>query len=136
SGRGVTQDVSQAAQYYLIAANQGSASAQFVLASLYSQGSGVDEDATSAVSWYRRSAEQGYPLAMHNLAAAYLSGRGVEQNPTMAYAWFQLALRYYPENAPDRETAQRVRDQLASGLSQDARDEAEAFAEGFEPESE
>lgn len=50
SGRGVPQNVSQAAQYYLIAANQGSASAQFVLASLYSQGSGVDEDAASAVS--------------------------------------------------------------------------------------
>lgn len=73
---------------------------------------------------------------MHNLPVAYLNGRGVEQNLAMAYAWFQLALRFYPETAPNRESAQRVHDQMATRLPQDARDEAEAFAEGFEPESE
>jgi len=136
SGRGVAQDLSQAAQHYLIAANQGLASAQFVLASLYSEGSGVAEDQEVAVTWYRRAADQGYPLAMHNLAAAYLRGTGIEQSPTMAYAWFQLALRYYPKDSPNRETAQIVHDQMAARLPQAARDEADSFAAGWEPKPE
>jgi len=136
NGRGVGQDVSKAAEYYLTAADHGLAAAQFLLAALYAEGNGVTEDQEIAVTWYRRAADQGYPLAMHNLAAAYLRGNGIEQNRTMAYAWFQLVLQLYPEDSPNRETAQNVYDQLVARLPQPERDEADSFATGWEPKPE
>ncbi|MGY9106440.1 MAG: tetratricopeptide repeat protein [Alphaproteobacteria bacterium] len=120
----------------MTAADQGLAAAQFLLATLYAEGNGVAEDQETAVTWYRRAADQGYPLAMHNLAAAYLRGVGIEQSRTLAYAWFQLVLQLYPEDSPNRETAQTVYDQLAARLPQAQRDEADSFAVGWEPNPE
>lgn len=58
-GRGVEQDLKQAAAWFRKAAEQGHAPAQHNLGVLYECGEGVEEDAAQAVKWYRAAAEQG-----------------------------------------------------------------------------
>jgi localization factor PodJL len=66
-GRGVPQDIEQAAIWYQRAAQKGFAIAQYRLATYYERGIGVSKDLGRALVWYRRAAEQGNVKAMHNL---------------------------------------------------------------------
>ena len=58
-------DVTPAAEFVAcrVAAEQGSAPAQFLVGSAYHFGDGVPQDYAEAVKWYRRAAEQGYAIA-------------------------------------------------------------------------
>src|SRR5215813_2310568 len=59
SGEGVPQDYSEAAKWYLMAAEQGNPGSQNNLGSLYETGDGVTQDRAIALEWYRRAAEGG-----------------------------------------------------------------------------
>lgn len=72
-------------------AEAGDAASQFLLGSLYFQGSGVERDLEAAVRWYRAAAEQGHPLAQHNLGNAYMNGDGVAVDDREAMRWWRLA---------------------------------------------
>jgi TPR repeat protein len=50
-GQGVPQDYKEAAKWYTKAAEQGNASAQWVLANMYHEGTGVLEDYVEAYKW-------------------------------------------------------------------------------------
>jgi len=58
TGRGVEQNVAEAAQWYLKAAKQGDTEAQVSLGTYYEDGQGVKRNYGSAVRWYRKAAEQ------------------------------------------------------------------------------
>ncbi|PWL66218.1 MAG: hypothetical protein DBY30_05255 [Verrucomicrobia bacterium] len=58
----------EAFEYYLKAARQGDAEAQFYLGLCYNYGDGVEKDLSEAVKWYRKAADQGDALAQYNLA--------------------------------------------------------------------
>ena len=49
-----------AAYWYALAAEQGYASSQYNLGSMYTTGHGVPQDHKIALKWYRLSAEQGH----------------------------------------------------------------------------
>lgn len=87
-GRGVAKDVHQAIKYYVQAAQQGHASAQFHLGRLY-ESQGFVQDQQKAVYWYSRAGEQGYSLKY--LAAMYYEGRGVQQDYAQAFKLFQTS---------------------------------------------
>lgn len=57
-GRGVKQDVEQAAGWYRKAAGQGDAQAQRQLGDMYRYGRGVKKDIREADRWYRMAAGQ------------------------------------------------------------------------------
>ncbi len=59
-GQGVDQDIKEAAQWYLKAAEKGNAKAQYRMGLLYATGSGVDKDLKEAEKWYKKSAFQGF----------------------------------------------------------------------------
>ena len=59
-------DYATALQEWRPLAEQGYASAQFNLGTLYDYGQGVPQDYTEAVNWYRKAAEQGYAKAQFN----------------------------------------------------------------------
>jgi TPR repeat protein len=60
---------------------QGNASVQYSLGSIYYEGrKGVPQDYTEAVRWWRLSAEQGLAEAPANLGVMYDNGRGVPQD--------------------------------------------------------
>ena len=72
-------------------AEQGDASAQVTLGSMYQHGEGVTQDYVEAVNWFRLAAEQGYAAAHHQLANMYARGVWVSQDPAEAAKWYRLA---------------------------------------------
>ena len=73
SGKGVKQDFSVAAKYYLMAAEQGHVDSQFMLASLYQRGEGVEQNITEAARWLKAAAIQGDKIALSSLMGLHLN---------------------------------------------------------------
>ncbi|CAD7034846.1 hemagglutinin [Pseudorhizobium endolithicum] len=90
-GRGVTGDLSEAANWYKLAADRGFAPAQYRLASLFEKGTGITRDIDKAMTYYRQAAEAGNASAMHNLAVLYASGANGEPDYASAVEWFGKA---------------------------------------------
>jgi len=67
-GHGQPPDHTAAAKWFLRAAEQGYAPAQYNLGSLYEKGRGLPQDYTEAAKWYLKAAEQGNKDAIQNLA--------------------------------------------------------------------
>lgn len=74
-----------------VAAEQGSAAAQFNLGVLYENGDGVERDLAEALRWYRKAAEQNDADAQFNLGVCYFNGKGVERDEKEAVAWYRKA---------------------------------------------
>ncbi|WP_075214944.1 peptidoglycan-binding protein [Mongoliimonas terrestris] len=90
-GRGVAQDLAEAAVWYERAAASGLAPAQYRLGSLYEKGQGVARDVKTAERWYRSAAEAGNAKAMHNLAVLNAEGSLGAPDYTAAARWFEAA---------------------------------------------
>jgi TPR repeat protein/serine/threonine protein kinase len=74
-----------------IAAEQGNASAELLLGSMYFDGEGVERNYAEAFAWYQRAASDGLAEAENNLGASYLNGWGVEKDSRAAMVWFHKA---------------------------------------------
>jgi TPR repeat protein len=72
-------------------AEQGDATAQALMGSVYHLGKGVPQNDKEAVKWFRLAADQGNAMAQYSMGFAYYSGKGVPQNYTEAVKWFRLA---------------------------------------------
>ena len=73
-------------------AEQGDASAQFLMGYMYDTGKGAaPQNYTEAVQWYRMAAEQGDAAAQTNLGRLYFTGRGVPKDVVEAARLFRLA---------------------------------------------
>ncbi|MBO4512570.1 MAG: sel1 repeat family protein [Victivallales bacterium] len=70
-GKGVAQNYGEATKWYLKAAEQGYADAQFNLGACHEEGHGVSKDYGEAVKWYRKAAAQGNTKAQKKLGAMY-----------------------------------------------------------------
>ena len=66
--------MSEAAKWFLKAAEQGHPRAQLKIGLMYDKGEGVKQDPVEAAKWYRRAASQGYAPAQFNLGFAYDTG--------------------------------------------------------------
>ena len=92
---------------FRIKAEQGNASSQFTLGSMYENGSGylhnrhdmknapcfladrrVLKSYVEAFSWYHKAAVQNHEYAQYSLAQLYYSGKGTPQNYTEAVKWY------------------------------------------------
>jgi TPR repeat protein len=76
-------------QHYM--AEQGDASAQYLLGQCYANGNGVKTNLVQAAAWYRKAADQGDPGAQGRLGQCYDYGDGVTANPVQAATWYQKA---------------------------------------------
>ena len=92
-GKGLDQDLKEAAEWYHRSAASGFAMAQFRLGTLYERGLGVRRDAARAQSWYERAAAQGNVKAMHNLAVLAAS-RSPKGDYESAARWFATAAEH------------------------------------------
>lgn len=81
----------EAADWFMKAANKGHASSQCYLGYLYAHGLGVKTSDEEAANWYIKAAEQGDSLAQNNLGSMYRNGRGVQKNVEEAARWFRIA---------------------------------------------
>jgi localization factor PodJL len=93
-GRGVPQNLSNAADWYDRAAKQGLAPAQFRLGGFYEKGFGVKKDLDAARRLYLAAAEAGNAKAMHNLAVLYAEGIDGKPDYQNAAKWFRKAADY------------------------------------------
>ncbi len=93
-GKGVTANLSEAAQWYRRAAEGGLAPAQYRLGSFYEKGRGVARDLNEARNWYQRAADQGNIKAMHNLAVLLADGGLGRPDFTRAASWFSKAAEH------------------------------------------
>lgn len=91
TGDGFLLDMTEAAKWYRLAADQGHAGAQSNLGRLYMAGQGVEKNQDEAIGLYRLAAEHGLAEAQYNLAVSYLKGEGVEKNSAEAAKWLKLA---------------------------------------------
>ena len=91
AGKGVAQDLKQAAEWYHKAAEKGNLGGQLRLAVLYRDGKGVAHNMALAAEWYRKAAEQGDAGAQATLGVLYSMGQGVPHDDVEAYYWLDLA---------------------------------------------
>ncbi|MDR3001912.1 MAG: sel1 repeat family protein [Fibromonadaceae bacterium] len=78
-------------EYFIQAAEQGEAPAQYNLGVSYQFGRGVQSCSKTAAYWYAKAAEQGFAAAQYNLANLYQHGAGVYQSKEKAKYWFSKA---------------------------------------------
>ena len=63
NGEGVPEDDAEAMRWFRLAAEQGNATAQFLLGLMYASGEGVPEDDVTAYAWLNIAAAQGQSSA-------------------------------------------------------------------------
>ena len=122
NGDGVSADPVQAANWFRVAAEQGSAVAQNNLGLMHLKGQGVSQDDAKAAKWMRSSAEQGFAVAQNRLGAMYEHGRGVEKSPVTACMWYSLAA------AQGHENSRRQRDIIAQLMTAEQIAQSEQLA--------
>jgi len=93
-GRGVPQNLAEAADWFDHAAKQGLAPAQFRLGGFYEKGFGVKKDLDAARRLYSAAAAAGNAKAMHNLAVLYAEGIDGKPDYQNAAKWFRKAADY------------------------------------------
>ncbi len=91
NGRGVEQDYNEALRWARLAAEQGNARGQSLLAAAYFQGRGVELDYNEAARWAQLAAEGGETGAQVILGTLYMQGNGVPQDYVSAYTWMAIA---------------------------------------------
>ena len=149
-GRGVAEDLKEAARWYELAANRGFAPAEYRLANLYEKGQGVERDLERARKLYETAADRGNASAMHNLAVLLATGSGAAGPDFDAAAkWFQkaselgvrdsqfnLAILYARGNGvkPDIEESYKWFAIAARDGDQDAAQKRDEVANAMKPE--
>ena len=93
-GRGVPQNLQEAARWFDRAANAGFVPAQFRLAGLNEKGEGVKKDLQAARQLYLLAANKGHAKAMHNLAVLHAEGADGGPDYKVAAQWFRKAAAY------------------------------------------
>lgn len=91
-GKGVTQDYTMAAHWYMKAANGNCVSAQAQLGVAYLNGQGVDIDYDKAFYWSSKAAEQKDTVALNSLGVCYEQGYGVEKDEIKAFKLYNEAV--------------------------------------------
>jgi len=108
-------------------AEQGHASAQFTLGSMFFKGQGVPKDYQEAFRWYRLAAEQGNEAAQGKLGTMYYLGQGVPKDYVLAHMWVNLAA------AQGLESASEMRDHFETAMTPDRLAEAQRLAKAWKP---
>lgn len=84
----------------LTEANQGDATAQYTLGTIYYQGESVPKNYTEALKWYTMAAEQGHADAQFSVGLMYDKGHiGVPKNNVKAYVWYKFSSEQGIEDA-------------------------------------
>ena len=81
----------KAFEWYMKAAEQGHAEAQYNVGHFYYLGEGCKGNGVEAIKWWRKSAEQGYVRAQYSLAGQYSLGFHIPKNSKEAMKWYLKA---------------------------------------------
>ena len=90
-GHYMPQSTNKAIDFYLQAANQGHADAQYKLGYIYNKGVGVPNNYDLAFKYYLQAADQGHAKAQYHIGLMYLKGKGVQCDKQLAKEWINKA---------------------------------------------
>jgi len=90
-GYGIKHDDKESFKWFLLAAKQGHAEAEFCIGYMYGVGRGTAKNETEAIKWILKSAETGNVDAQFFMALSYMKGAGVPISDTEAAKWLQKA---------------------------------------------
>ena len=90
-GAGIAQNKREAFKWFLKAAEQGNAEAQYFVGNCYSNGDGITENKKEAAKWYRKAAEQGDTKSQYLLGTMYFFGRGIVTDKYEGFKWIMKA---------------------------------------------
>lgn len=128
-GEGVTANRAEALEWMTRAAENGNHQAMQMAGMMYIMSDPTAANHVLAARWFEEAARHGMVTSQYNLALLYKDGFGVEQSPGDAYAWFLIA-----EANGDSDAGDYART-LRPDLTDAQRNEAETFAQSFEPSS-
>ena len=126
-GRIADDHTEEAAKWYRKAADQGLAEAQYSLGLLYGRVGSLLEDQEEATKWYRKAAEQGHVHAQNYVSHRYRRGQGVPKDEAEAYKWMLLAAAQGDSDA--KEWIKQLDERLTSAQ----RTEGQRRAREFKP---
>ena len=126
-GRDGEQDDAKAMEWYLKAAEQGNAEAQYELGVMYYNGRGAEQDYEEAFKWYLKAAEQGHARAQLNLALMNCMGQGAAKDIIECYKWAILSAEQGVEEAVNVQL--NLKGSMESYQIYEAKRRARAFAE-------
>lgn len=140
------KNFSQAATYYLKAAEAGHLASMTRYALFAKDGIGIPKNEATAAKWFREAANGGQDAAMTNLGSLYETGRGVKQDFAEAARWYRsgadkghvfamhrLALLYEAGRGvpkDDQEAVRLLRAASDKGLSEATSWLAEKYEQG------
>ena len=85
------KDFTRAVEVFCVAADRGSADAQYALGLCYQQGNGVIKNSQKAFEWYCKAAEKNHADAQHKVGRCYEKGDGVSVSEEKALEWYAKA---------------------------------------------
>ena len=112
-------------------AEQGSPTAEYLLAEIYFGGHGGDLQ--QALKLMTASADQGYAQAQARLGMIHATGRGVPVNNVEAYRWFSLAERNADPKSKLKTISQANQGAIAKRLSPAERKQADLLVAEWRP---
>jgi TPR repeat protein len=132
---GAPKDLASAAKWWLAAARQGDAEAQYNFALMRDQGEAGKPDAAEAVVWYEKAAAQGEPSAENNLALKLEDGDGTPRDPKRAFELYQRAADAGNDATAQTNLARLYRDGIGVpvNVTEAQMWYAKAIAQGHEP---
>jgi uncharacterized protein len=118
-------------------AEQGDASAQYLLAVIYIDGLDGTSNAAEGMQMARRSAEQGHRVGQYILGRGYHEGRGIVKDYVLAHMWFTLAAsQAQTDDGEAGKLPAMLRDRIASKMTPAEIAEAQRLARDWEPKPE
>lgn len=88
---GLEKNIAESNRWFLVAAKQGNAIAQFQIGLRYEIGSGVKKSAKEAARWYMKAASKNNVDALYRLGCCYYYGDGVRVDNHAAWRCFKKA---------------------------------------------
>ena len=95
-GWGVARNYDKALEWYLKAAEQDYANAQYNAGSVYEH---IYHDYPKALKWYQKAANHNHSNAQNSIGTMFLQGKGVTKDHQTAINWFQKAVEQGCANA-------------------------------------
>jgi hypothetical protein len=126
-GKEVPQDIPQAVEWLLRAADLGHAHAQSSMGVRYYYGEGVPKNHRLALKWYLAGAAKREPEALFNVGDLFDDSDEIPKNPVETCAWMLVAAAYGYRTALDRVDP-LVKEMSADNLDLTARRGAQIYA--------
>ena len=117
--------------WYLKAAEQGNAKAQFEVGCCYDKGEGVEKNTEKAFNWYMKAAEQGLVGAQFAVGGHYFFGLSIEKDEKEGLKWFKKAAeqdnrvkKFVVSLEKNREKDKKTKSELLTAVNEIKKEES------------